>query len=103
MGYTKGPWRIQPYDENIVTRGRHIAADDGSTIAVVLGGSPGGSEECAANVKLIAAAPDLLKIAELILEEWDKPTEDVACGELIARLSQYSDLARTAVMKAKYL
>lgn len=53
------------------------------------------------NQNLITAAPDLLKIAELILEEWEKPTEGVLRGELVARLTQYSDLARQAIKKAK--
>lgn len=51
----------------------------------------------------MAAAPDLLEIAELILEEWDKPTDGVSKGELIDRLSQYSNRARFVVKKAKGL
>lgn len=53
------------------------------------------------NANLISAAPNLLKIAELILLEWEKPTEGVLPGELIARLSQYSIEARAAIKKAK--
>lgn len=54
-----------------------------------------------ANANLIAAAPELLEIAELILKEWEKPTEGILPGELIARLSQYSDRALKAVAKAR--
>lgn len=54
-----------------------------------------------ANANLISAAPELLQVAKLILEEWEKPTEGVQRGELIARLSQYVDIAREAVKKAE--
>ena len=50
---------------------------------------------------LFSAAPELLSIAELILKEWERPTEGVLPGELIARLSQYAEEARIAINKAK--
>lgn len=49
---------------------------------------------------VLAASQDLLKVCQLILAEWEKPTEGVLPGELIARLSQYSKEARAAVNKA---
>ncbi len=61
----------------------------------------GDDRTIAADAALIAAAPDLLKIARLCLAEWEKPTEGVLIGELIARLSNYSDLAREAIKKAE--
>lgn len=51
--------------------------------------------------RLIDAAPDLLKIAKLVLNEWEAPTEGVLKGELIARLSQYAAEARAAIEKAE--
>lgn len=59
------------------------------------------SENHVKDAHLISAAPDLLLIAELILKEWEKPTEGVQIGELIARLSNYSLEARNAINKAK--
>ncbi len=50
---------------------------------------------------LIAAAPELLDLARLILKEWEAPTDGVQKGELIARLSQYAQEARTAIAKAE--
>jgi hypothetical protein len=43
----------------------------------------------------------LLPICELILKEWERPTEGVLPGELIARLSQYAQEAREAIRKVK--
>ena len=40
---------------------------------------------------------ELLDIAKLTLMEWEAPTDGIERGELIARLSQYSDLARKAI------
>ena len=60
----------------------------------------GGLDESEANAHLIAAAPDLLDVVQLIIKEWEKPTEGVQVGELIARLSQYSVEARAAIAKA---
>ena len=39
----------------------------------------------------------LVGVALLILKEWERPTEGVLPGELIARLSQYSVEAREAL------
>lgn len=50
---------------------------------------------------LIAAAPELLDLAKLILKEWDAPTEGVQRGELISRLSQYASEARKIITKAE--
>ena len=61
------------------------------------------SAEDRANGRLIAASPDLLHIAILIVEEWEKPTEGVQRGELIARLPQYAPEARAALKKAGVL
>ena len=50
---------------------------------------------------LIAAAPDLLALARICLAEWDKDCTGVLKGELIARLSQYSHVAREVIEKAE--
>jgi hypothetical protein len=50
---------------------------------------------------LIAAAPELLAVAKLILKEWEAPTDGVRRGELIARLSQYAAEARAAIERTE--
>lgn len=49
---------------------------------------------------LFAASPILLDIVQLIIKEWEAPTDGVARGELIARLSQYAPEARAAIKRA---
>jgi hypothetical protein len=48
---------------------------------------------------LLECAKSLEHIAELILKEWEEPTDGVLKGELITRLSQYSHDARE-ILKA---
>jgi hypothetical protein len=58
-------------------------------------------DDARGNAQLIAAAPELLEVAKLILKEWESPVEGVQRGELIGKLSQYAHAARAAVQKAE--
>lgn len=53
------------------------------------------------DARLISAAPDLLYVAKLCLEEWDRDTGGALRGELIARLSNHAHIARCAIKKAE--
>lgn len=98
MKYTNGPWLV----EHVPNCDWSIKGDDGySILAIPYDAEFGRPTEDNANATLISAAPELLRVAELILAEWEKPTEGVLPGELIARLSQYSIEAREAVKKAR--
>ena len=94
--HTPGPWRqvdrTVQYDGNRLGHGQRIIGECGQSTSI---------EIDQANARLFAAAPDLLSIAKLILAEWERPTEGVPVGELIARLSQYSTEARAAIKKAE--
>lgn len=84
---TPGPWYIQDGD---------IRSDYGFVIEKI-------DKNCAnnADARLISAAPELLEIAKNILKEWESPTDGVARGELIGRLSQYAIEARKVIKKAE--
>lgn len=86
--HTPGPWTINGLDVQGQTMDDIVVANIQDAIS-----NP-------ADARLIAAVPELLEVAQLILAEWEKPTAGVLPGELIARLSQYSDIARAAVRKA---
>ncbi len=104
MSHTQGPWKIITINQNLRTESNHIVTEDFKFVATTSPGerlSPETWETDRANANLISAAPDLLAVAELILKEWEAPTEGVLPGTLIARLSQYSDVARAAIQKAK--
>lgn len=94
MSHTKGPWKI---DE---TYG--LIVDESNQLEIAaLHASANGPKERLANARLIAAAPELLELARHCLSEWEKPTDGVQKGELIARLSNYSDFARALIKKAE--
>lgn len=95
--YTLGPWTTED-----TSGGTVILAYSGVEticIAKLTVNMLGDSNQ--ANARLIAAAPDLLEVARLILTEWERPTEGVKAGELIARLSQYASEAKAAISKAE--
>lgn len=58
--HTPGPWRVDRCD---------ILTPDDHCLAEVYGGPCGSLAEAAANRRLIAAAPELLRVAALALEE----------------------------------
>lgn len=82
-----------------VSTGGELVKPDLEGTFIVHGSAP----TLEAMARFISAAPDLLRVAELILKEWERPTEGVLPGELIARLSQYSNVAREAICKATKL
>lgn len=96
MSYTPGPWKLIKRS----TPGQFVPVyqirteDDGMICEV-------GPNLQEGNGRLLAAAPDLLSVCKLILEEWEKPTEGTQRGELIARLCQYAPEARAAIKKAE--
>lgn len=91
--FIPGPWKVEKDTDGVeefvyITDGECVICDIKSDIL-----------DSTAN--LIAAAPELLAVVELIIKEWEAPTEGVAVGTLIGRLSQYSIDARAALAKAR--
>jgi hypothetical protein len=92
--HTPGPWAIDTMSLDVFTKG------DGSRRLIATIPTKGLPDTNYANARLIAAAPELLELAQLIIKEWEKPTDGIQKGELIARLSQYSIEARALIRKA---
>jgi hypothetical protein len=88
---TQGSWKVRYLEKEVWIEG------DG----VLLARSERTLLACEPNAHLMAAAPDLLEVAKLIIKEWEAPTEGVLPGTLIARLSQYAQEARAAIAKAE--
>jgi len=104
--HTPGPWLIVDHRKDIkegIWIGVNHPKWDFCSHAVVRPGCGEASElgSDLANAHLISAAPELLEVAKLIIEEWDKDTDGVQRGELIARLSQYARKAGHAIAKAE--
>lgn len=93
--HTPGPWVVGDYSDF----GQYIW--DPKVQRIVAETYPDEHQDFEANACLIAAAPELLEIAKLILKEWNAPTDGVARGELIGRLSQYAIEARKVIKKAE--
>lgn len=94
--HTPGPWTLSKTDDYVIEA---VKAGSPYEVCTYMVDSDNEAEDLA-NARLIAAAPDLLDVVQLIIKEWEKPTEGVQVGELIARLSQYSVEARAAIAKA---
>ena len=97
MKHTPGPWFS---GGNVINDGTGVIAVTARNDSAFQYAADPGSLVDSANSRLIAAAPELLELARLILAEWEKPTEGIARGELVARLSQYSIEARAVIEKA---
>lgn len=100
---TVGPWRVDRDGlsvivDNDVVGGVLVFLPALKEYAATL---PLSIDEMRANANVAAAAPDLLRVCELIVNEWEKETADVERGELIARLSQYASEARKTIAKAR--
>ena len=65
--HTPGPWRVTLPDECIVTN------DDGHEVADCSAWYEGFPETCAANARLIAAAPDMLAALKKIIATGNTP------------------------------
>jgi hypothetical protein len=71
MKYTPGPWGIE-YDTGM-NDGGTIMAGEHVIVTDVYGRDTEGAE---ANARLIAAAPELLKVVQELLFEFDEVTDD---------------------------
>lgn len=98
LNFTTGDWRVRPGNISPI-----ICVDGDPQWPIVMQASGHNRAGIEANIHLLAASPDLARVAILILKEWEAPTEGVKVGELIARLSQYSKEAREALIKARIL
>ena len=81
--FTPGPWRVQNW----------ACPDTGDAIVVDAGNNVVALAECAANVRLIAAAPELLHCLKVILDHAD--------GDERLEVSLHLDIARQIVAKAE--
>ena len=95
MAHTPGPWAAL-VDEQVPERGAcyiHAAGQYGDEViaeAYRVDADEGGIEQREANARLIAAAPELLRVAELLVEWLDEePGAHALC-----------DTARAAIAKA---
>lgn len=87
--HTPGPWALSERPLPIVSKGVHIKCSDGSSIAV-LGYS---SDQCKANAKLIATAPDLIWACEAAL--------NYITGESDTTPEELEQWLRSTIQKAK--
>lgn len=85
--YTPGPWKVEPYGyEEREKRFDVVTADNGiRRIASLVR-----TADSKANARLIAAAPDLLQLARLVVEMHLPPTH-----------ADIKDVARAAIAKAE--
>lgn len=95
--FTKGEWGKSRYgDGNVIAK----VNDQERLVANCMGYSTNTDKgehvaENLANAKLIAAAPDLLKVCCLVLDEWHSKTSNMYKKEPI-----FVQLAREAIRKA---
>ena len=101
--HTPGPWRVAYVDRNgqSVVMGEHIE------LATCWHHCIGSIErEMHANARLIAAAPDLLKFAQFVLQGCEngsvksKPTMNLDPNAASLKIESLSDVARAAITKA---
>jgi hypothetical protein len=59
-GYTKGPWRLDHYENILDTNDRKVVV---TGVALAMSGR---DSEVSANARLISSAPDLLEALELM-------------------------------------
>ncbi len=86
--HTPGPWGIAKSHIKDVIAIRTDGEDDGQCLAQVLR-DIGEEGEDEANANLIAAAPDLLEAALLVIERWSS-------GDLAAAVRQLDDAVTAA-------
>lgn len=63
--HTPGPWRIHKYSTDLIKDAERIVGADGSSVVMDVYGKT--LENADANAQLIAAAPDLLEVAERLM------------------------------------
>lgn len=97
--HTPGPWQVLPLYTNrsVYPIGAKIDANASSILAEV--NSQGGtSDDCQANARLIASAPELLEALRLLIGQLEgiKPKSGVHSSSLNADMA----IARSAIAKA---
>jgi len=93
--HTPGPWFVPVGDEFRV----RAHTRSGLNVSVVLcRNDEGGEEEGAANARLIAAAPELLEVCQMMLRELLEEAEH--CGRLPLDLERAMALLQHVVTKA---
>lgn len=103
--HTKGPWFVdgdQTLDNgNLV--GVYVANDLGGRIGQTFSNCMASDSECRANARLIAAAPELLEAAKLVLA-WYEAEEDFSKEpdfyKRVAMCKESEDAIRAAIAKA---
>ena len=96
--HTPAPWKLRTQRaQRIVSTGWHVEAEDGCTLAVVLGEQ---SKELLANAKLIAAAPDLLAALTALLNyanlgAYERANAVTAARAAIAKATGGSNASQT--------
>lgn len=106
MSHTPGPWQIQYLgngESEVLSNGPD--RDDCAGICIVAGGlgssiGDGRDYESEANARLIAAAPELLAALEECITE-EASASWCTFTNAKRRLSYISDLAKTAIKKAR--
>ena len=94
--HTPGPWHVEPAPNRV-----HFAVRSDGVHVVT------GWREGAANARLIAAAPDLLKVAREAAENAAIVTDllltpgEVTPEEMVAVITSLGRLAREAIIKAE--
>jgi hypothetical protein len=86
MKHTPGPWRVNKHNPFRVAAGHNLAIADTSELAAE-------PEECHANARLIAAAPELLHCLKVILDHAD--------GDEMLEAQLHLDFVRAAIAKAE--
>jgi hypothetical protein len=95
--HTPGPWNIRP------KCGGQIDSPKGHLATVYThGANDADFDECTANARLVASAPELLHVLERILYAHDTHGTGAAMGEAIL-CRAYAEMARHAIAKARGL
>jgi len=90
MKHTPGPWKTSATVKGINSQGLMIeSSKDNEAIAFSLGFS---SDECKANAKLIAAAPDLLEASRKALIHFEHDETNLGVQEDLRQAIKKSEL-----------
>ncbi len=101
MKHTPGPWKVcEQYTDRAVYPISHPIDNDNQAVSILaeVNSCGGTKEQCQANARLIAAAPDLLSALEGLLKVAEKQIDQSATHE---GLLNCQALANTRVALAK--